>query len=195
MSTNGGDIIRVVAGFSYVSGGKPLSNVLHLIDAGAGGITDVDLLAGVGAYLEVVYATVQAVQSDVLKYTEYSVANITQGTIVGTVPWPTFTEGASADPIDAAQVVGLLRMPTAKTKVQGRVNIAGIPEGNIANSVISVGVRAAILAMGTALIGPFIITPSAIEYVVFNQEFKTHNLPVSAALGDAVRTLGRRKIA
>jgi len=193
MPTNGGDIIRVVAGFAYRPGGTPQSNVIHLVDAGAGGITDANLLIGVGTFLEVVYTTVQAVQSTTYQYTTYSVANITQGTIIGTLPWPTFTAGLAAAAVDAAQVVGLLRMVTARTRVQGRVNVGGIPETNIADSILSVGVQAAILAMGTALIGPFIIAPSAIEYIVFNTTLLTFNLPVSAALGVAVRTLGRRK--
>lgn len=194
MATVAGDIIRIVAGYTYAVGGRPMSNVLHLRDTGPGGIPDPDLLVASGVYLELVFAALKVVQSDDLIFTEYSVQNVTQSIIIGTQPWPTFVMGDVAAGIDASQVVGLLRMPTARSKVQGRVNVVGLPESNILTGIIAPGFLSEILVTGANLLLPFVIGPSDITYVVYNQEFGTFNFPVSAAVGEAVRSLGRRKI-
>lgn len=194
MTTVAGDIIRVVAGYAYGVAGRPMSNVLHLRDTGPGGIPDPSLLVALGVYLELVFVPYLPLQSDDVSFTEYSVQNVTQGTIIGTQPWPTFTVGGAVTLIASSQIVGLLRMPTAKSKVQGRLNMVGLAETNINEGVIGGTVVAAILSVGANLLLPFVIGPSDVTYVVFNQEFSTFNFPVSAALGAAVRTLGRRKI-
>lgn len=193
MPTNPNDVIRVVCGYTYLTGGTPQSNVLHFVDTGGGGISDAALITGVGAAIELVFGLIRTSQSNKLFYTTYSIQNLTQGLLVGTQPWPTFLNGGSANVLNASQVVGLLRMPTAKPGVQGRVNCVGIPEADVTDSILSAGMLAAIASIGANLLIGFTIAPSVITYTVFNQAFSTFNFPVSAVVGTATRILGRRR--
>lgn len=194
MPTNNNDVIRVVAGFTYTTGGDPQSNVLHFADTGGGGISDADLLDDFGPILEVIYGLVRTSMGTAFKFIEYSVFNVTQNLVIGTLPWPTFTEGGDPGALDIAQATALLVLPTQVSQVQGRVYVGGIPESEIANSALSAGFVAGVASMGANLLIGTIIAPSLVEYVVYNRTLLTFNLPVSAAVIGNARALGRRKI-
>lgn len=194
MSTAPNDVIRVVCGFSYTAGGRPMSNVLHVVDTGGGGIPDPDLLTGVGLFIEIVYGLLATVQPPTLKYTTYSVQNVTQKLIIGTLPWPTLVAGTGVGNLDASQVACLLRLPTATSQIQGRLYACGLAEGDISSSLFDASVLAAVAAIGANLLIGYTIAPSVITYAVFNQVLKTFKFPVSSAVGVATRALGRRKL-
>lgn len=193
MTTNPNDVIRATAGYSYNVGGQLMSNVLHFADTGGGGITDADLLTEMGLMLELIFNAVHTLQSVGLQYTEYSVQNVTQGVIIGTLPWPTFTSGLGAGALDISQCVALLRMPTPASQVQGRVNLPGLTEDQILGSVIDAAFIAAALTVGGQLLLPFTVIGGQLTYIVYNQVLFTFNIPNSTAIGSSTRILGRRR--
>lgn len=193
MPTVTNDVIRIVAGYTYTSGGSPMSNVLHFVDTGSGSISDADLLTSAGLILEIIFADLHALAAIGLKYTEYSVQNLTQDVIIGAASWPTFVAGLAPGGIASSQVSLLLRMPTSKPKVQGRVFIPGNSEDEISSSVFDATTLAAGLTAGVFLLSNFLIAPSQITYTVFNQFLKTFNFPNSTVVGNQTRALTRRR--
>lgn len=194
MPTVAGDIIRITCKYTYQLAGRPLSNVLHWVDNGAGGITDAALLLGMGVKIEGVFGSLAPEQSTRLYFTTYDVFNVTQGLIVGTAPWPTLNQGGRAGDLSASTAVGLLRMVTAKSRVQGRLNLVGLPEFNLTDSIQDAVWITAALLVGVDLLAAVAIGPSSLIYCVYNQEFGTYTLPVSVALGAASRSIGRRRL-
>ena len=195
MSTNANDIIRSVLGYTYTAGGKPMSNVLHWRDTGGGGITDADFIGGFGAAIEAMMVTLLPQQGSAWKYINITLQNLTQNLLIATLVWPTFTEGTAVSAIDTAQTSLLLRMLTAKPRVQGRVNIGGIAEGGIISSAFSTLALLAGSVFGIALLIPISLGTGEITYTVFDQVFKTDNLPTSSFVGNTTRGLNRRKLA
>lgn len=194
MPTAPNDIVRAVCGYSYGTGGRPMSNVLHYKDVGAGGVSDAALLTGMGIILEGVFGLIAQQQEQSFKYTTYTIQNITQGILIGTAAWPTLTQGVIVAAIDVSQAVSLLRALTIKTKVQGRLNLTGMPELAITNSLTSAAWNSAVLTAGANLLVNVVIAPSLFRYTVYNTEFGTDNFATSVALGLATRIMGRRKV-
>lgn len=195
MTTANNDIIRLTANYTYLTGGRPISNVLHFVDNGGGGIIDSLLLSQMGIILEGIFGPLAPEQGVGLFYTTYDVFNVTQGLIIGTLPWPTLVQGGTGGDLSAATVVALLRMVTPKSRVQGRVNLVGVPEAKLADSTMTGLFVTAALLVGAQLLNSFPVGPSFLQYTVFNQEFKTFTMPVSVALGSSSRSLGRRRLA
>lgn len=194
MATVANDIIRVTCNYTYQSGGRPLSNVLHFADVGAGGIIDSLLLTQMGVIIEGKLGPLAAQQSVELFFTTYDVFNVTQGLIIGTLPWPTLVQGAIANQASAPTVVGLLRMITNKSKVQGRVNLVGVAENIISSGVLTGPFVTAALVTGANLLLANPVGPSSMQYVVYNQALATFTVPVATALGTASRSIGRRHL-
>lgn len=194
MATVTGDIIRVVCGYSYGTGGRPMSNVLHYQDVGAGGVPDAELLTDMGVIVEGVFGGIVAQQALELKYTTYTVQNVTQGTLIGTAPWPTLVAGGGPPLIDVSQTVSLLRTVTTKSRVWGRLNLAGLPEASILDSLPNAAWNAAALVTGAVLLTTPVVGTLTARYVVYNRVLLTSTFPSSIALGLAVRSLGKRKV-
>lgn len=194
MTTVANDIIRVTCNYDYKLAGRPISNVLHFVDNGGGGILDPLLLTQCGVIIEGIFGSLATEQSVGLFFTTYDVFNVTQATIIGTLPWPTLVQGAIAGDLAASTVVGLLRMITASSGVQGRVNLVGMSEAKIADSTIFSAFITAALAVGASLLTAFPVGPSALQYCVYNQVLATFNLPVSTAIGASSRSIGRRRL-
>lgn len=194
MATAANDVIRMIAGYAYGIGGKPLSNVFHMADTGGGGITDANLLSAAGSILENILGGIVAVQSDTHQYVDIQVQNLTQNLIIGTIPWPAFTVGSLAEPVNPAQVTALVQMVTPTPRVQGRVYVTGLSEFDVADSAWSVPVLNALAQLGVELLTPRVVAPSELTYCVFNQVLKTFTLPTSTALRTNNRGLNRRKI-
>lgn len=188
------DIIRMTANYTYLSAGRPISNVLHFVDNGGGGILDALLLTQSGIILEGIFGPLAPQQSNALFFTTYDVFNVTQSIIIGTLPWPTLTSGGIAGQLSASTVVGLLRMITPKSRVMGRVNLVGLSETILGSSTITGPYIAAALVVGANMLAAFPVGPSFLQYCVYNQEFGAFNLPTSVAIGASSRSQGRRKL-
>jgi len=195
MPTVTNDVIRAILGFTYNVGGRPMSNVFHFADTGPGGILDSDFINTFGAIAENIYAPIANEQSNQLFFINIALQNLTQALIIGTIPWPTFTTGSIAGPIDVAQMAGLIRMITPKPRIQGRVFAPGFPESGVANSAFQTSVQVAMADLGVNLLAPRALGTSEITYCVFNQVLKTFTLPTSTAFGISTRGLNRRKLA
>lgn len=194
MATVTGDIIRVVCGFSYTTGGRSMSNVLHYQDVGAGGVADAALLTAMGTIIEGVYGALVVQLSSELKFTTYTVQNVTQSVLIGEAPWPTLTVGGGNLNIAVAQAVSLLRMVTNKSRVWGRVNLPGLPETIVVDSFPAAVWNTAALAFGAVLLTTPVVGGLTARYVVYNRILKTSVFPSSVAVGLAVRSLGKRKV-
>ncbi len=195
MATNADDVIRVIAGYAYVAGGKPMSNVFHFADTGGGGILDVDFVNGIGTIMEAILQEIHDIQSLAFRYVNIQVQNLTQNLIIGTFPWPTFGAGAGSALNNPSQVCGLVRMITARPRVQGRVFIAGTTESTTGDSAYTGAVQTAMADLGVNLLAPRALGIGELTYCVFNQVLKTFLLPNSTAFGISTRGLNRRKLA
>ncbi len=195
MPTATDDVIRMILGGTYNVGGKPMSNVFHFADTGAGGISDASFISNMGTILENIYGDVASQMSDKYIFTNIAMQNLTQALIIGTIPWPTFTTGSTVSPIDVAQMCGLVRMITPKPRVQGRIYLPGFPEASVANSALNNDVQVAMADLGVNLLAPRALGGSELTYCVYNQILKTFVLPTSTAFGVSTRGLNRRKLA
>lgn len=157
-------------------------------------ISDAQGISDVIAILEIFYTVLVAAQSVLQIYRDIRFRNVTQGTILGTHPWPTMTVGGgAADPVPFG-VAGIINWTTLKPRIGMRKFLGVFTEANVTTG--GVFSSALVSAMSTAA-GPT-LAPQAIggrNYQFGYQSPKTGlwEVPTSFLVTDVPGYQRRRK--
>jgi len=189
---NVNDIVRVACRQTYDTGGQDVINVIHMECRVQTAVTDDDVRDNVGEVIEIIFDPIRLLASNTLKYTVLEMKNITQDILMGTIPWPTFVQGAVAAPIVSPQVVALSIMKTFKSRVAGRRNWSGVPENVVTDGILNAAWLTAMGVAQTNLLTDLIGALSVYAYIVFNREFETFNVPNGSLSLTPTRTQRRR---
>jgi hypothetical protein len=191
-SVDTGDIVRYACRSTYDTAGQDIINVVYAQALVQNSIIEATIQAEMLLVPEFFIDGARLETSNTLKYTVLEVKNITQDLLLGSFSWPTFVQGAKGEPPASPQVVGLLLLPTAKSRVMGRVNFGGLPETAINDGIMDVALVAGLATSGAVMIAPIVQGFSTYQYIVFNVEFGTFNIPTTSSVVLATRTQRRR---
>ena len=186
------DIFRVTARMTVGIEDSDVQNTMHFRQESVGGLSDQQVLDDLASVMDQLYTNVVADIVDEQTFVDVLVKNITQDVLLGATPFPVLTVGGTASDAVAWQTVGLLLLKTAKSRVVGRVSLGIFRDNVLVNSVWNAAIIANALLFGAALLADFIEFNSDWRYVVFNREFETLTLPVSAGFISSARTQRRR---
>lgn len=194
MSSAQFDIFRVTARMDVGGANNDVQNVMYFRQESAGALTDAQVLADLADVLDGLYTDIVSDIVDNQDFVDIAIKNITQDLLLGSVVWPVLTSGLSTVDPSAYQTVALLLMRTAKSRVVGRFNLGVFRENGISDSSWVLGIVTAVLAFGGQLLSDFVETNGTWRYIVFNREFGTLTLPVTAAMTIAARSQRRRSL-
>lgn len=125
-----GDILRVGAGLVY-DGLYDVVNVWHLLQESAAGQTWAATIVMVQSWLNSAYATLKTPLNDGIGTGSVAVANLTQATTIGVIPWSPSWAGAESGEPTAAGVCCFVWGRTYKPRVQLRKYFGVFGEVNV----------------------------------------------------------------
>lgn len=165
MSVAAGDVVRVVAKFSW--GADEALNVFHVKHVGSSSVDDATFMSGVASVLETAYNYIDGFMSSGLDFTSIEAFNVTQDAPIDEVAWPTLTSGSDGGSIYALQCAPLVKFGTNVARSQGRKFIPGATETNIDGvGVVGSTFSAALLQYAIHLI---------VTHVIGGEDFKFGN--------------------
>lgn len=187
-----GDVVRIACRQTYTSGGQDVINTIHVRASAQVGVTLPAVQADLGALAELYFDAMRLVISNSLRYTFLELKNVTQDTLLGVIPWPTFVQGANAGQMASPQVVALSVLPSDKSRVMGRVNWGGMLETDVSNGIIDALVLAAMATAQAVMMVSQSMTYGNYQYVIYNRVLGTFRLPVGSKAIIPTRTQRRR---
>jgi hypothetical protein len=114
-----GNIIIVIGTVIVLSQQTENAFALRAHTAG-GGVDATDALLGAQAWMVSLYDKLTPKMSSAATFRDILVKNLTKGTDVGTIGWPTGYAGADGAGLLPTGVAGLITLPTTRTKTRGR---------------------------------------------------------------------------
>lgn len=176
--------------------GQRVLNVFHLV--GDQNLDDGDAMADIAEYMDALYDTVDHTMSDTLTFGSILVKNLSAGTLLGSIGFPTLTGGTNGAGAELpTQIAGLVTLPTATPKRRGRKFIPGMVEGNLTAGLFTAGLVTAFGDFGGYLVIPHSMGSGAgWRYVVSTGTpgIGSTSLPTEAVVTNIPAALGRRRI-
>jgi hypothetical protein len=195
MTIQNGDILRVAARMN-IQGRGDIVNVFHMRLDSASPWAESTLGAGVGDFLEELYANINTYIVNEQAYEDINVFNVTQGVPVGVFAWPTMTTGGdtSQDALPS-QVSALVRFTTGYSRNWARkflgtfTEISNESTGRVAGGLLS----ALALFAADALTGYVIGGTDQLIMVVFNKALDAYVELEEAVIRNVWSTIRTRR--
>ena len=176
-----GDILRLGAVFDF-DAIYDVVNVWHVLTEATAGRTWAQATTAIQSWLDSVYASLKTPLSDEMTTGEVSVANVTQGTTLGTIAWSPTWSGAGAGDQTAAGVCCFTWARTYTPRVQIRKYFGVFPETNIADGSWATAARTGCEGAMTYAIAPHAAAAfTNFQAVAYNRTAGTYTLAVSVA--------------
>lgn len=188
-----GDVVRLGATMIYDST-EEVANIYYLLITGGGDKTFAQADAGFQDWMDAVMETLDTELSDLMLADRISVANVTQLTVFGNIPWGVFTQGGAAGEQTPSGACCLTFARTHKPRVQIRKYYGVFPVAALVDGEWDGGVTAACGAALDYHIQEHAMTNGMeMRGVAYNREFGTHEFAHSVATRGEPAYQRRRK--
>jgi hypothetical protein len=175
-----GDILRLGALLDF-EGVYDIVNVWHVKVTEGGGIDWATATLRIQSYLDMLYDEIKASLSEAVGTGAISVANVTQSTTLGSIPWSPTWAGTGAGDYTAPGVCLFAWGRTLTPRVQIRKYFGVFPEGALTDGVFITAPRVAVQAlMDIHIEDTFIAAGTNFQGVAYNRTLLTHKTAVSA---------------
>lgn len=174
-----GDIIRIGSGLIF-DGLYDVVNVWHALTETTVGRTWAQLETAVQTWLEGIYTGLKAPLNDTIGTGSVSVANVTQATTLGSIPWSPTWAGVESGEQTAAGVCCFTWARTYKPRVQIRKYFGVFGEVNVTTGSWTSTVRNACeAALLYAITARSVESFTNFQAVAYNRDLATYQLGVS----------------
>jgi hypothetical protein len=163
MATAYQDVLRVTAKLTGADS-QAIQNVYQIRFLGLLGASDATTVTDVCDEMEVVYATIKALNPTSTKYVSIEIFNETQNYSLGEHPWPTFVQGnAAVDPSTPGSAY-LIQLLTGFVKTYGRKFFGEMAVSYLTGGNVTAGGVTGLVAVGALLIATWVGSTSGANY-------------------------------
>lgn len=175
-----GDVLRIGAGLNF-QGVYDVVNVYHVMCESPSGITWGGASGYVQDYMDALYDEIKTPLSDTIGTNTISLANVTQGTTIGSIAWSPGWAGAEGGECTAPGVCVFTWGRTYKPRVQIRKYYGVFGEVNVVDGVWTTTVKnACIAAMDYHIARQVLATGIYFTGVAYNRTLETYTDAVSS---------------
>lgn len=153
MTVQPNDIVRVTCSFVYDTSSL-IQNVFHYQNMGVSAVSDEDVLADLVGEIDGYYGALTSTWSNRMVPRDVTLYNVTQDRPIGSSPWPTLEDGASALESLPLQCAPLVSFLTGYPKAVGRKYLPPVDEGhNSHGGALAAPLLADMLAWAVGVLG------------------------------------------
>lgn len=196
MAVEVGDILRVSAIMQNADSGM-VANVFHVRVASLASpsLPDDDAKTDVAAYVDGIYAPMNNLIANDIRYDTVNVFNVTQNRPLGNEPWPTLTLGANTDEILPSTVAAFIQGNSGYSRTWARKFLGGLTTAsNTSNGFIEPATVTALAGWGARWIAGYTSGAfSVYEPVVYRSVLALWVPVLEVIVRDVWATIRRRR--
>lgn len=194
MSVQQGEVVRVdVLGDINSADLDVNSYQMQLVTAGP--VADADVLTDLRDVFDTLYNLIAAVVHAGVVFRRIRAANLSQGTLIGEVPFAAPIPGISTNDQLPNQLAGVVSFKTNIPRVVLRKFYGpGAENHNIADGTISASAVGSLVGIGASLLTDQVATAGTWRYGYLSPKTQTFVVPLSASVSNIFATQRRRKL-
>jgi hypothetical protein len=187
------DIIRVACKMRFL-GAADIINVWHFNYITGGSRDEADCVIDVQEFMSDAYIVLVGSLPPEVSFTDMSIQNLSQNTIVGSGAWIGLTVGGGGADAMPPQVANLVIFPTQIPRAQGRKYLPAFTESLYDNGVLTAGAVGLCNTFGNFFVGVQTMLSGTVQFGTYSDAPAHFYSLISRRVIPALRTQRRRTV-